>query len=751
MGNDVGEPGGLGDQAFAHLTQEGRAHLLLDHLQAVAEGAARFAAPFGGEEIARLAGLWHDLGKYAVDFQNMIRAANGFEAHIEGDAGGPRDHSSAGAIHAEQTLGAAGTPIAFAIAGHHAGLANQSELGERLRRKADPLGDDRCLARAMDGGAPADLLEAAAPSLPSHLRGSSADHARRREMWTRMIFSALCDADFLDTEAFYREGQATLRGRSPAIRALSSHLAQRLDALEAGAASTEVNLVRAEVRRACIAAARGAPSVFSLTVPTGGGKTLASLAFALAHAEHHGLARVVVAIPFTSIIEQSAGAYRDALSIEGAVLEHHSALDPRRETAQNRIASDNWDAPVIVTTTVQLLESLFANRPGACRKLHRLARSVIVLDEAQSLPAGMLAPILDGLRTLVRDFGASIVICTATQPAFGKTRWLDAGFEAVREIVPPEVRAFERLRRVRTRWPGSLEPVGYDDLAEEVARERDVLAIVHRRDDARELTAALDRRLGDDATLHLSALMCAEHRSVVLAEIKARKRRGEPVRLVATQLVEAGVDLDFAVVYRALGGLDALAQAAGRCNREGRLDGLGELRIFVAPTSPPRGVPEAALAVTRSMLAGNPDLDLFAPSSFTAYFRDLYATRDLDVKRIQEARAALRFKDTAELFKLIDDDWSAPIVVPYGDDAAARIEVIERVGPTRETLRAVQRLTVNVKRTCRERWIQSGYARWVRETIVVLDKKFDSAYQDRFGLIPDRVGHGKLRPVTSGE
>lgn len=746
MRNEHGGTGdrGPGTEALAHLTKEGRGHALLDHLHAVAEGAARFAAAFGAAEIARLAGLWHDLGKYAPAFQTMIREANGFEAHIEGDAGGPRDHSSAGAIHAAHTLGPAGTPVAFAIAGHHAGLANQSDLVERLRRKGDAKGEDRCLERAKDGGAPADLLAAVAPSLPLHLRGDDADHQRRREMYTRMIFSALCDADFLDTEAFYRAGQATLRGGVIAIGDLSSHLTQRLDALEAGAPATEVNRVRAEVRQACSVAAHGAPGVFSLTVPTGGGKTLASLAFALAHAAHHGLSRVVVAIPFTSIIEQSAQAYRDALPDAGAVLEHHSALSPQRETAQNRVASENWDAPVIVTTTVQLLESLFANRPGACRKLHRIARSVIVLDEAQSLPAGMLAPILDGLRTLVRDFGASIVICTATQPAFGKTPWLDAGFEDVREIVPPEVRAFERLRRVRTRWPSSPVPTSYDDLAQELAREEDVLAIVHRREDARVLTTALDQRLGHDTTLHLSALMCAEHRSVVLAEIKARKQRREPVRLVATQLVEAGVDLDFAVVYRALGGLDALAQAAGRCNREGRLESLGELRVFVAPTSPPRGVPEAGLRITQGMLSGDAELDLFAPAAFKAYFRLLYATRDLDEKRIQEARAALKFKDVAELFKLLDDDWSAPIVVPYGDDAAARIEAIERFGPTRETLRAVQRLTVNVKRTDRERWVQSGYARWVGTTIVVLDKKFVSAYQDRFGLIPDRVGHGSF-------
>ncbi|MFO0593588.1 MAG: CRISPR-associated helicase Cas3' [Polyangiaceae bacterium] len=561
-----------------------------------------------------------------------------------------------------------------------------------------------------------------------------------------MLFSALCDADFLDTEAFFRSDVAALRASGPPVAKLLPPLIASLDALETAAPTTEVNAVRAAVRRACAAAATARPGVFSLTVPTGGGKTLASLAFGLAHAAHHGLDRVVVAIPFTSIIEQTAAAFRKALPVEGAVLEHHSALDPRRETPQNRIASDNWDAPIVVTTIVQLLESLFANRPGRCRKLHRLARSVIVLDEAQSLPPGMLAPILDGLRTLVRDFGASLVICTATQPAFGKAPWLASGFEAVHEIVPPEVRAFERLRRVRTRWPSAPEPTSYDNLAREVAAERDVLVIVHRRDDARALTEKLDALLGDETTLHLSALMCAEHRSQVLAEIKRRKQRGEPVRLVATQLVEAGVDLDFAVVYRALAGLDALAQAAGRCNREGRMDGLGELRVFVAPTEPPRGVPQAGLRVTLGMLRGEPgrQLDLFVPEPFKAYFQQLYSSRDLDEKRIQEARAALRFKDVAELFKVIEDDWSAPIVVPFGREAAARIEAVEKWGPSRERLRDVQRFTVNVKRADRERWIDAGYARWVRETIVVLDAAFDGAYRDRFGLVPDLVGHGRF-------
>jgi CRISPR-associated endonuclease/helicase Cas3 len=609
----------------------------------VGEGAARFAGAFGAAEHARVAGVWHDLGKYAATFQKMIREANGFAAHIEVEPGGRRDHSTAGAVLAS-ALGAAGGPIAFAIAGHHTGLSNRLDLVDRLRRWKD------LLDHAKRGGAPAALLAMPALAVPQHLRGSTDDDKRLQEMWTRMLFSALCDADFLDTEAFYDAGKAALRGGAPAIARLSARLAEHLDGLQARAGDTEVNRVRAEVRAACVAAAAQAPGVFSLTVPTGGGKTLASLAFALAHAERHGLGRVVVAIPFTSIIEQSAAVYRAALG-EGSVVEHHSAFDPSRETPKNRLASENWDAPVVVTTTVQLFESLFANRPGACRKLHRLARSVVVLDEAQTLPPGMLVPILDALRTLVAHFGASVVICTATQPAFRRSGWLTTGFASVHEIVPSEVRAFDRLRRVRPRWPASEEPTSYAALAEEIAAERDVLAIVHLREDARTLCQTVDAKLGHDQTLHLSALMCPEHRSRVLADIKRRKKAGEPVRLVATQVVEAGVDVDFAIVYRALGGMDALAQAAGRCNREGKLPGLGELRVFHAPTAPPPGVPRAALEVSRGLLAQRPDLDLFAGETYDAYFRQLYASRDLDKKKVQEARAALEFANVASRFR----------------------------------------------------------------------------------------------------
>ncbi|MCP3139989.1 CRISPR-associated endonuclease Cas3'' [Pyxidicoccus xibeiensis] len=714
------------------MTHEGRGHLLRDHLEAVGRLAAILAPRKDLCAPLLAAGQWHDLGKYIRDFQYRIRTENGFEAHLEKEGALERDHSTAGALWALRQDSRL-LPVALAIAGHHAGMPDLAKFKERVGKKEKAA----LLQDALSHGSPTDLLNAP-PGLEPGAQTSLTAH--QLEFWTRMLFSALCDADFLDTEAFFDTTRSAARVVPVTLDQLSRRLRASLDQKQSGAPDTEVNRVRREVLASALAAASSRPGVFSLTVPTGGGKTLTSMAFALEHARTQGLQRVIVAIPYTSIIEQSAGVYRDAFEgLEHAVVEHHSAVDPSRETPLNRVASENWDAPVIVTTTVQLLETLFANRPSACRKLHRIARSVIVLDEAQTLPPPLLGPILDGLKALVDDYGCSVVICTATQPALGRRPGFEEGFSEVREIVPAELRAFERLRRVKVRWPANREPQPYAELAELVAREEDVLAVVHRRDDARRLCELVDARLGHGRTLHLSALMCSKHRSKVIADIKERKRRGEPVRLVATQLVEAGVDLDFAVVYRAVGGLDALAQAAGRCNREGRLDGLGELRVYEAETRPPPGVPRTAQDITRGLLEQRPDLDLFAPESFRLYFERLYATSDLDAKGIQSLRAKLCFEDVAARFQLVEDGWSAPLVVPF-EGCAPLLEELRRMGPSRERLRSLQRFTVTVPRKLREEWLARELARLASDTVAFLGPEHGPAYHPRFGLLPEQVG-----------
>jgi CRISPR-associated endonuclease/helicase Cas3 len=739
----------MSGKALAHLREDGQEHELDAHLRGVASRAAAFAAPFGGALQAEIAGLWHDLGKYAGDFQGYLRGAASAQAraqaHVETDtevsSGKKVDHSSAGALHAAIRSEEHGLAIAFAIAGHHAGLADLRKLGERLAKKQSRLAD------AIAGGAPPEILGREVPALPARVLPSherDGDAFRRFELYTRMLFSALCDADFLDTEAFFDPSLPTLRGGAPSLDQLAARLSAHVDALSARASPTAVNRARAEIRAACRARAEAPPGVFTLTVPTGGGKTLSAMEFALLHAARYGLRRVIVALPFTAILDQSADVYRQALGAadgDALVLEHHASFDAARETARTRVACQNWDAPIVVTTNVQLLESLFARRTSKCRKLHNIAQSVIILDEAQTLPRGLLAPTTDVLDVLVRDYGCSLVLCTATQPALLRTQLRDAGFAAFTEIAPEPAALAARLQRVEVDWSLASVPIGYQALAEYVAAEPDVLAIVHRRADARDLVRFIDGHTDDKSTLHLSALMCPAHRRERLADIRARKERGDAVRVVATQLVEAGVDLDFPVVYRALAGLDALAQAAGRCNREGKLGRLGTLRVFLAETSPPPGILQQALEITRIMLrAGLPDL--FAPETHTRFFSRLYAAvgaNGHDEKGIQALRADRCFEQVADAYRIIDEDWAAPVVIPWDERARRAIAALRALGPSRLRLRELSRVTVTVNRKDVELWKRERFVEEIAEgtATVLLDA---SAYDKRFGLDPERVG-----------
>lgn len=729
---------------IAHVASDGRLHDLLDHLEGVAVRAKEAAGLFDSGPWAELAGLWHDLGKHSQAFQDMIRSAAGLDAHLEAPSG-KRDHSTAGALLAVRAFGEqGGLPLAFVIAGHHAGLVDRMDLGTRLQQKA------HLLAPALQGGG-TTLADRPVPPPPGFLRpvaGQDRDALfRSYEFWVRMLYSALVDADFLDTEDFH-EGK-TKRGR-PYYRGAGEPLAllkPRLDrymtgkqagATAAGALKSAVNQVRDQVLDSCRTRARNPPGVFSLTAPTGAGKTLAGMAFALEHALRHGLRRIIVVIPYTSIIEQNARQYRDVFG-PGNVVEHHANLDPKRETFQNRLACENWDAPVIVTTSVQFFESLLANRSSRCRKLHNIARSVVIFDEVQTLPVGHLIPIVDLLRELVRNYSVSVVLSTATQPALAQrssglsTRF--PGFDRITEIVPDVRSTFAELRRVAVRWPASLEtPVTWEELATEAGGEERVLIIVHKRDDARTLV-----RLLPPDTMHLSALMCAAHRSRVLSRIRRMlKWTKKPVRVVSTQLVEAGVDLDFPVVYRAFGGFDSIAQAAGRCNREGTLlPNLGQVRIFVAPTLPPRGTPARAARAAQVLLAGNPGLDPLNPEIFERYFREVYfAAPSQDEKGIQRERAAWKFKTVAERFAMIEDDGSEPIVVPYGA-ARQRLDDLRRLGPSRQRLRALQPYIVTLYPQQRKALEDAGAVELLADTVLVLKGTHRGLYDGTFGLVLD--------------
>lgn len=706
-------------------------HGLPAHLAQVATLADSFAQAWGDPFWARLAGAWHDLGKARPGFQAYVHRDP--DAHIEARvSGSDRTHSAAGALHARaefvRLLGAPGAalarPLDYLIAGHHAGLADwQSGEHEGLSARLGQPQANAEFEEAIAACSRQQLVLASPPQTQSLLaearRALNNTQRMGRALDLRMIFSALVDADFLDTEAHFDSGKSGARGTFPPIAqyadCLEAHLADKAEGVRAsGRASEPVMRARAAVLAACRDKAELAPGVFSLTVPTGGGKTLSSLAFALEHARHHGLRRVVYAIPYTSIIEQTASVFASIFGTEN-VLEHHSQAQASeaRETTATRLAAENWDAPLIVTTNVQLFESLFAYRTSQCRKLHRLAGSVIVLDEAQMLPPAFLQPILDALCALLARYRISLVLCTATQPVLTDIPHPDArkglrGLPPARALIDAPEALCEQLRRTRVHWPRDLStPTELPALAKCLQTQPCVLAIVNTRRDAIDLARLLPR----DTTLHLSAAMCGAHRAEVLAEARRRLTAREPLHLVATQLIEAGVDVDFPIVYRALAGLDSIAQAAGRCNREGRQAEPGAVHVVVRPIPKALSLLRSAAETTISLLAENPT-DALSPATFERYFRLFYSRQpSLDARGIvglledRQQAFEFSFRSAAERFKLIDDAAQESLLIPLHEvrgmgeghrSVAPLIQQLQNGATDRWLLRKLQRYTLAV-------------------------------------------------------
>jgi len=666
------------------------------HLLGVAERAEALARSAGLDEgfaaRARLAGLLHDLGKYRPEFQRYLKAI------VSGERAVRAPHSAYGARQAEQL----GVPdVAFAISGHHGGLVDKADLTGRL-----------------EGVDPCNLLPHAQQDLPDlgQLQNLPVPEDIRRDaiaadLHIRLLFSCLVDADFLETEAFLQPDKAALR---PARALQPEQLLERLTAHVEGLSSQGlVNECRRPVFDACLEGGRAEPGFFSLTVPTGGGKTLSSMAFALSHAKAHDLRRIIYVIPYLSIIEQNAEVFEQVLGSEW-VLQHHSLAvaeagrrdgeDEDGDEGYARLATENWDAPIIVTTTVQFFESLFARRPSACRKLHSIARSVVIFDECQTLPPGLLEPILSVLKGLRDRYSVSMVFCTATQPALGRSDRLPQGLEGVREIAPDPPALFHALRRTSVQWPDADETWSWQRVVDHMgeAPDRQALCVVNTRPQAYDLTQALAEALGCEVTqahahglFHLSTWMCPAHRLEVLATIKQRLKGREPCLVASTQLVEAGVDLDFPVVLRALAPLDSIAQAAGRCNREGERE-TGEVIVFVPEEdSAPKGWYEAGRAVTRALLKMG-RLDIHKPEVFGDYFAQLYGGGSLDQKSIQDKRRHLEFEQVARDFHIIEQA-TQPVVVRYNEQAnqlARRLEQSDR--PDRSLLRELQPFMVNV-------------------------------------------------------
>lgn len=739
-------------QSFAH-SLEGRSQYdwepLEDHLRRVADGngtlpgAADFAEIFGAKEWGRLAGLWHDLGKYSAEFQAYLRSANGLEAHLE-SAPGRVDHSTAGAQHAASRFaGTIGRLLAYCIAGHHSGLPDNvdgqggiSGLSGRLSKKIPDW-----------SAAPAAILnQPRPPKPPLDWDADKRIWAFQAAVFCRMLFSCLVDADYLATEAFMRPERTVERNRSiVAPSELLKFLDAHLSRLAASASDTTVNRARAGVLAQCRTKAGLPPGFFSLTVPTGGGKTLSSLAFALTHAAKFGLRRVIYAIPFTSIIEQNVDVFRQALNDAGpdVVLEHHSNLDPDKETYTARLAAENWDSALVVTTNVQLFESLFANKSSRCRKLHRIAHSVIILDECQTLPVTLLAPTLRMLEELCRNYGCTVVLCSATQPAIAKRPDFGIGLHNVREIVDDPLRLYVTLRRVEIEQLGNLDN---GTVVERLRRHKQALCVVNTRAHAATLFTELSASSNaPESVFHLSASMCAAHRTDVLGRIRGllNPDSPKPCVVISTQLIEAGVDIDFPVVYRAMTGLDSIAQAAGRCNREGR---LSHSRVYVFDTDvDPPGDLRQRCQMGREV-AGLYD-DLLALDAIEHYFRLSYWTRSsewdqqeiLKLFGINGGMPHFQFREVAERYRMIEDIQQS-VIVPYGERGRKLVDELRYLGepPGRDFDRRAQRFVVGVYdrqlvQLCRNHGVTKHHDRyWVLENTL--------AYDEAIGLRADVLG-----------
>ena len=669
---------------------------LSEHLRNVADKAGKSVGPLN--LAAKWAGLLHDLGKYREPFQEYLagKCPGSVETH----------HAVYGAALAFQR--GWGGP-AFAIAGHHAGLHDLSDLRALVcGNKYDAMNRLAPLVKRFEeelGKIPNELAE---PEFAALAKDKAV-----REFYVRMLFSCLVDADFLDTEQFIsrQERRSIKLGAALLLERLQAHRGE-FDS------SGELNALRNRVFEECLAKAAEPAGFFSLTVPTGGGKTLSGMAFALEHARRHDMQRVIAVMPYLSIIEQNAAEYRKVLdpNNEGIVVEHHSAVaskddDDERGRPLEELAAENWDAPIIVTTSVQFIESLFANRTSKCRKLHNIANSVVLLDEVQTLPSHLLNPLLHVLRDLKKHYRVSFVFSTATQPAFRRSTSLPHGFDEneVKEIVSQPGDLFKKLGRVV--YEVRKTESDWSELVAEWTSEPQALGVVNTRKQAAEWWELLRDSLKEQdlkkGVLHLSSAMCAEHRTQVLEKVRRRLREGRFCWLVSTQVVEAGVDIDFPLAYRALGPLDSIVQVAGRCNREGRLPNKGRVVVFrPTETKLPGGVYRIATEITALLLDQLAANDLSNnPALFGRYFKQLfeYVPTDYQHKRecsIQEDREALCFRKVARKAKVINDDTRA-IIAPWGEALEKVAAIRERTqtdGPrfTRKDLRGLQRFMVNL-------------------------------------------------------
>lgn len=689
-----------------------------EHQNGVAQLAASFANEFGMAEWGHVMGLLHDKGKEQKTFQQHIMKESGFRPniHVEGNY----DHAYVGALIAKELFFR--PPyyqiMANALMGHHRGLYDEGDKKEMLE-KAIP--EDVVVEKISTS-----LILPQKKMLPKDV-----NHL------IRMLFSCLVDADYLDTERFMIPTQAELRKRKSSIEELLGLLEAFLAKLRSEAPDNEVNAIRNKVQQWCIDASDGNVDFYSLTVPTGGGKTLSSVLWALRHAKRNGLKRIIIAIPYTSIITQTATVLRNIFGDEN-VLEHHSNIDfndisPNETAYRMKLATENWDYPIVVTTNVQLFESLFSNKPSDCRKLHNLANSVLILDEVQTLPMEFLMPIIDSFDTLKRIFNVSVLFTTASQPILNGTiegTNYQTRFEAlpnVTEIIPCEAKLYDRLRRVKLEFEDNVQT--YDEIAEKIARHNRVLCIVNTRKDAKEIFSRLPK---DGMCLHLSRMMCPVHIKNIIERLKLALKDSEQkiIRVVATQLIEAGVDIDFPVVFRQEAGLDSILQAAGRCNREG-LSEISTTYVFALDKKLPTGFITQTNNARKNMV-GN--FDWFSPEAMNEYFRQLHSRIECFDKPNTKSLlydGEMYFETFAKEFRLIDDTTTS-VIVNYGDEVEPLINQLKNDGYSYSLMRQLAQYGVNVRDKDLLKLMEAGAVEEIYDKVLfVRDTKF---YDKNIGL-----------------
>lgn len=717
---------------YAHIkqTDDGwETQSIKEHCEGTAALAEKMATSFGADKWARLCGLWHDIGKYSPKFQQHIIASSGFDTTKQDP--GKVDHATAGALLAKEELKRLCLPIAYCICGHHSGLMDyigegRQNLQFHLSSQSQHFLDDirKYIPKIHS------LL-----TLPKPIFDNNTAKPKAWHLWIRMLFSCLVDADWLDTEKFMKPEDFAARGNYSTLKQLKPILDAYLRDLGKNATVSKVNAIRAKVQETCRKAGSLPQGIYSLTVPTGGGKTLSSLLWAMEHAISHDLKRIIIAIPYTSIVTQTADKLREIFGPEN-IVEHHSYADfdkmPDDRKRKIKLATENWDAPIIVTTNVQLFESLYSNKTSRCRKLHNIAKSVLILDEVQTLPAENLKPIIDILDSLNKYMGTSILFTTATQPAFsGIIGSGQAKFEGLesKEIIHDVDGLFNEMRRTRIIF--EKEPFSYEDLAKEITESDQILCVVNTRGEAQQLYNVITDKKD---MFHLSRMMCQQHISNEIAIIKERLNDGGSVKVISTQLIEAGVDIDFPTVWREMAGLDSIAQSAGRCNREGKLR-QGLVHVFQLKGSRLRGIMAKAADTAKDLLDSGGS-DFLSPKTAKDYFHLFYAKlNDTDKSGLTDSlyKPCPDFESAASAFHMIDDS-SLTIYVPYTEEGESLTFQLKNGEYSSQLLRKLQRYSVNVPISKRDDIERLGALK-LSDYIYVLPDC--SNYDENLGLVFD--------------